>query len=144
MSINGTPEERTFIYYPNEHEKNLKNDLIGPLTKLEWPTDYLIIALIVVLLISMSLCCICMLCKKDQQQENRNIDDLPPLHDVEEPLNNDTVCEYADMRELVKPGTPPPLYRSLVQDEEKKSVSSSSSSESSSLTVTTKKTRESI
>ena len=31
-----------------------------------------------------------MLCKKDQQQENRNIDDLPPLHDVEEPLNNDT------------------------------------------------------
>ena len=44
----------------------------------------------VVLLISMSLCCICMLCKKDQQQENRNIDDLPPLHDVEEPLNNDT------------------------------------------------------
>ena len=51
------------------------------------------------------------------------------------------VCEYADMRELVKPGTPPPLYRSLVQDE-KKSVSSSS--ESSSLTVTTKKTRESI
>lgn len=140
MSINGTHEERTF-YFPDEQEKNLKNDF--QITKLEWPTDYLIIALIVVLLISMSLCCICMLCKKDQQQENRNIDDLPPLHDVEEPLNNDTVCEYADMRELVKPGTPPPLYRSLVQDE-KKSVSSSSSSESSSLTVTTKKTRESI
>ena len=46
------------------------------------------------------------------------------------------------MRELVKPGTPPPLYRSLVQDE-KKSVSSSSES-STSLPVTTKKTRESI
>ena len=46
MSINGTHEERTFIYYPDEHEKNLKNDFQGPLTKLEWPTDYLIIALI--------------------------------------------------------------------------------------------------
>ena len=46
MSINETHEERTFIYYPDEHEKNLKNDFQGPLTKLEWPTDYLIIALI--------------------------------------------------------------------------------------------------
>ena len=46
MSINGTHEERTFIYYPDEQEKNLKNDFQGPLTKLEWPTDYLIIALI--------------------------------------------------------------------------------------------------
>jgi len=46
MSINGTHEERTFIYYPDEQEKSLKNDFQGPLTKLEWPTDYLIIALI--------------------------------------------------------------------------------------------------
>jgi len=43
MSINGTHEERTF-YFPDEQEKNLKNDF--QITKLEWPTDYLIIALI--------------------------------------------------------------------------------------------------
>ena len=46
MNINGTYEERTFIYYGDEQEKDLKNDFVGPLTKLEWPTDYLIIALI--------------------------------------------------------------------------------------------------
>ena len=46
MSINGTHEERTF-YFPDEQEKNLKNDFHnGSFTKLEWPTDYLIIALI--------------------------------------------------------------------------------------------------
>jgi len=43
MSINGTHEERTF-YFPDEQEKTLKNDF--QITKLEWPTDYLIIALI--------------------------------------------------------------------------------------------------
>ena len=43
MSINGTHEERTF-YFPDEQEKTLKKDF--QITKLEWPTDYLIIALI--------------------------------------------------------------------------------------------------
>ena len=37
----------------------------------------------------MSLCCICMLCKKQTAQPARNPDELPPLHEPEEITHDD-------------------------------------------------------
>jgi hypothetical protein len=70
----------------------------------------------------MSLCCICMLCKKEQNSQNRNQDELPALHEPPDEMERlettvESGEEYADMAELVKPGTPPPLYRSLIRND---------------------------